>query len=272
MEDFRREAQKRLEAPDKSLYPAYHMSLSTRDMARLGYLMLREGNWAGQQLIPREWVQRVTTITTPLEKLHPESEGGRRLGYGLLWWVFDDASARAGGDLQGAYTAWGAFGQYITVIPKLDLVIANKSVPLADNRDRSSISDYLRLVDLVVFAHGNAPQLSQPTTDPIQEPVREIVLAHRSPSEEGTIKSGSGPQTTIRFENRSSEPLTMDWLDRSGQRKSYGEIPPGTNREVPTFATHAWLLTDHLGKAVTLVVAEPNDGVAIVTDADLPTH
>jgi hypothetical protein len=32
----------------------------------------------------------------------------------------------------------------------------------------------------------------------------------------------------------------------------------------------AWLLTDHLGKGVTLVVAEPDNCVAIITAADLP--
>jgi CubicO group peptidase (beta-lactamase class C family) len=46
------------------------------------------------------------------------------LGYGLLWWTFDEAAA--GTPLHGAYTASGAFGQFVTVIPALDMVVAHK--------------------------------------------------------------------------------------------------------------------------------------------------
>ena len=54
-----------------SQYPAYHMLLSARDMARLGLLMLRQGRWRDRQLIPAEWVRRSTTICTPSTGLRP---------------------------------------------------------------------------------------------------------------------------------------------------------------------------------------------------------
>jgi CubicO group peptidase (beta-lactamase class C family) len=56
MQDFKRDAQQKSGDLTKSIHPAYHIWLSTRDMARLGYLMLREGDWAGKQLVPRDWV------------------------------------------------------------------------------------------------------------------------------------------------------------------------------------------------------------------------
>ena len=57
---------------ERSLFPSYHMHLSTRDMARVGYLMLREGNWDGEQIIPAEWARTISSVVTPLEELNPD--------------------------------------------------------------------------------------------------------------------------------------------------------------------------------------------------------
>jgi CubicO group peptidase (beta-lactamase class C family) len=81
------------------------MVLSTRDMARLGLLMLRQGQWRGHQIIPSEWVRRSTSVRTPSTEM-PDSD----LGCGYLWWVWEEAT----GPYHGAYTAtlgfdWGAW-------------------------------------------------------------------------------------------------------------------------------------------------------------------
>ena len=53
-------------------------------------------------------------------------------GYGYMWWVWEQYGADD--ILQGAYSARGAYGQFITVIPKLDMVIAHKvAVPPYEN-------------------------------------------------------------------------------------------------------------------------------------------
>jgi len=52
MQDFERSRQQKSGNLKQSKYPAYHIWLSTRDMARIGYLMLREGQWSGRQIIP----------------------------------------------------------------------------------------------------------------------------------------------------------------------------------------------------------------------------
>jgi CubicO group peptidase (beta-lactamase class C family) len=150
MEDFRRSQQQKVRNDPVSIHPAYHMYLSTRDMARLGYLMLRGGFWNARELIPSSWVVELTTLTTHAEEAHGYENWG--LGYGRLWWLFDDPKSRAGGPLHGAYTAIGAFGQYITVIPNLDLVIAHKVVHVA-NED-VSVPTYRHLVDLIVASRS----------------------------------------------------------------------------------------------------------------------
>ncbi|MBI1898266.1 MAG: serine hydrolase [Acidobacteria bacterium] len=130
MQDFDRSRQRKSGDLKRSLHPAYHMWLSTRDMARLGYLMLREGGWSGRQVIPRDWARKISGLVTPLRELNPprQREGsygnGRLWGYGYMWWVWD-APGREG-IFAGAYTAMGAGGQYITVIPSRDLVVAHK--------------------------------------------------------------------------------------------------------------------------------------------------
>jgi CubicO group peptidase (beta-lactamase class C family) len=125
MQDFDRAAQQKTGDLTLSRHPAYHMHLSTRDMARLGYLMLREGNWAGRQVVPREWVRESTALVTPRSEMNPQSRRDGEFGYSYLWWVFDDPTL--GPEYTGAYVAHGAVGQHILVMPAIDLVIAHKT-------------------------------------------------------------------------------------------------------------------------------------------------
>jgi len=144
MQDFDRERQQKSGDQTRSQYPAYHMVLSTRDMARLGLLMLRQGKWRDRQIIPAEWVRRSTSVRTSLDELRRAgSVELDRLGYGYLWWVWDGPLAT--GPYQEAYTSMGSYGQYLTVLPALDMVVAHKSCPPGD----VSQGDYFRLLDLL---------------------------------------------------------------------------------------------------------------------------
>ncbi len=74
------------------------------DMAKIGYLMLRDGQWEGEQIVSPSWVEASTKehIPATLED-----------GYGYQWWVDDS----------GFFVALGYGGQYIVVHPALDLVV-----------------------------------------------------------------------------------------------------------------------------------------------------
>jgi len=109
-----------------SQFPAHHFLLSTRDMARVGYLMLRQGRWNGRQIIPAAWVKRSTSRITPARDVARTSPFVAGLGYGFLWWIFDSPQYQ-GTPLEGAYTASGAYGQFITVVPRLDMVVSHKT-------------------------------------------------------------------------------------------------------------------------------------------------
>jgi CubicO group peptidase (beta-lactamase class C family) len=71
MQDFDRARQKKNSNLPFSVHPQYPMYLSTRDMARLGQLMLRQGNWNGKQVMPADWVRYTTTLWTPFQDMHP---------------------------------------------------------------------------------------------------------------------------------------------------------------------------------------------------------
>lgn len=131
MQDFDRSLQKK-ESDDSKLskYPAYRFSLTARDMARIGQLMLQNGEWDGKQLVPADWIRTITSIVTPMEQINPPAmrfySHGLLWAYGYMWWVWDDHGSP--GPLKGAYSANGNFGQFITVLPARDLVVAHKTV------------------------------------------------------------------------------------------------------------------------------------------------
>lgn len=124
MQDFERAQQVKSGDPTRSMHPAYHMVLSTRDMARIGYLMLRRGRWQDIQVIPEDWVEMSTSLLTKADDLPDDSN--QPLGYGLMWWVWD-TSAHSNASFDGAFLARGYWGQTIAVLPALDMVVAIKT-------------------------------------------------------------------------------------------------------------------------------------------------
>ena len=151
MQDFDRSKQRKSGNLKRSKYPAYHIWLSTRDMARIGYLMLRKGEWRGKQIIPRDWAQKIVRLVTPLEEMNPAPLKQGPFAYGYMWWIV--AGSEAKGPLKGAYTARGAYGQYIGVIPVLDMVIAHKTA--VPPQRFVSLSQYRKIIEHVIRAQSN---------------------------------------------------------------------------------------------------------------------
>lgn len=113
---------------ERSQFLAYHMNFSTRDLARIGYLMLRGGKWRDEQLIDPEWVRRMVTPVTQAPEMNPDSLRNSGFDYGYMWWVLDDDTMPP--VYKGAYAGRGHFGQYIMVIPALDMVVSHKAWPV----------------------------------------------------------------------------------------------------------------------------------------------
>jgi CubicO group peptidase (beta-lactamase class C family) len=156
MQDYDRSRQKKIASPD-SVHPEYAMYFSTRDMARVGLLMERLGTWNGKLIVPQDWVRYTTALITPFNEINPTGlrDAGRpdRWGYGVLWWVWD-APVFPGniytGPLQGAYSAMGTGGQFITVLPQADMVIAHKVDIDKDESASVSAMDYDAILAMVI--------------------------------------------------------------------------------------------------------------------------
>lgn len=158
LQDWDRSVQRKSGNLEISVNPAYHMWLSTRDMARIGLLMLNEGSWDGEEVISPEWARRIVSVVTPLEEMNPAPRRDGYFGYGYMWWVWD--GPRAVGPFAGAYTARGAWGQWITVFPALDLVVAHKTNSVY--RRTTTWASWQRMLELLFEARGVEMEGSYP--------------------------------------------------------------------------------------------------------------
>jgi len=163
MEDYSLDKQKKYENTQKSLHAAYHFTLSTRDMARLGYLMLQKGMWNEKQIIPKTWIDEILQVSTKRENMNPLSKRSGMFSYGYLWWIFDHN--KCGKIYEGAFTAAGYFGQYITVLPELDIVIAHKTKATY----LRNTFNYIKLLGMIVKNLNNFPSLESKEKRQIQQ-------------------------------------------------------------------------------------------------------
>ncbi len=123
LEDFDFARHRKSGDKTKSSHLAYPFFLSTRDMARIGQLVLEGGSWNGQVLVPGDWVAQVTRPRTRSADMLPPKAAARGFSYGLMWWVLEEP---ADSPLAGGTMAWGVHGQYILVLPRLGMTIAHK--------------------------------------------------------------------------------------------------------------------------------------------------
>ncbi|WP_170110262.1 serine hydrolase domain-containing protein [Flavilitoribacter nigricans] len=128
MQDWDHSLQRKSGNLEVSRFPAYHMWFSTRDMARIGLLMLNRGNWDGQQIISESWIDEMLKQRTTYQEVNnnvPIFHGtGVDFGYGYMWWLWENVKDER---LKNAYSAMGAMGQSITVYPEMDVVVAYKT-------------------------------------------------------------------------------------------------------------------------------------------------
>jgi hypothetical protein len=138
--------------------------MTPHDMARLGFLYLNDGRWEGEQVISSKWVKDSTS-----EQI--EVSDRRADGYGYQWWVRDD----------GIYMARGWGGQYIVVVPELDMIVVFTASIFGEDK----FSPALELLDeyIIPSVSSDAPlpaypdaveqldrlveSLAAPPTDPV---------------------------------------------------------------------------------------------------------
>jgi CubicO group peptidase (beta-lactamase class C family) len=82
-----------------------------RDFMKFGQLMLNGGVWEGRRILSQDFVERASSRLYHMRNLY----------YGYLWWSIDYPFKDR---LVRAYYAAGNGGQFVAVVPELELVVA----------------------------------------------------------------------------------------------------------------------------------------------------
>ena len=112
------------------------MHFTPRDMARLGYLYMNNGQLNGEQIVPADWVEESLTNYTNFNN----STWGDldKVNYGYLWWL---------GEIKGyeVFLAIGHGGQFVINFPNLNMIVVTTADwqldwEIADQHERSVLS------------------------------------------------------------------------------------------------------------------------------------
>jgi CubicO group peptidase (beta-lactamase class C family) len=106
--------------------------VSSRELARFGYLMLQRGKWKDEQLIPEWWIDLATDKS---QDLNP--------GYGFTWWINPESEIWPNLP-SDTFCLAGHRDNWCFIIPSLDMVIVRTGTG-------PSLPDYMP-VDRIVSA------------------------------------------------------------------------------------------------------------------------
>ena len=104
------------------------LGMSRRDMARFGVLYLNGGRWQGNQIVPEDWVTKSTSVQV-LGKgdYFPYA-------YGYQWWRLQDQEPTVAMlAVNDAFFALGFGGQFIFIVPHLNLVVVSTASNFGDD-------------------------------------------------------------------------------------------------------------------------------------------
>ena len=97
----------------------FGFSAVLRDYARLARLLAYDGNWAGKQLIPADWLKEATTVRAKDSHLVPGT-ATPTMGYGYLLWLLNSKRRQ--------FTLLGQNGQRICIDPTSKLVLVHTAL------------------------------------------------------------------------------------------------------------------------------------------------
>jgi CubicO group peptidase (beta-lactamase class C family) len=93
------------------------LRMTTRDMGKIGSLMLAGGEWNGKRIVSQTWVN---DATTPHAAVAPDPKCGTKYGY--LWWLFEGCETQPP---TPGFAGIGNGGQRIWVFPSRKLVVVS---------------------------------------------------------------------------------------------------------------------------------------------------
>jgi len=144
------------------------IDMSARDYSKFGLLFSRNGNWDGEEIISKDYVDKTFTQVWALT---PQWWTDSERGYSLHWWISKN-------DEEGSiFNASGKYGQYIFVDRKNDIIFTRitKYHPTSGSVQNwglfnryNKIKDVDRLVNLLQFyIDNNLLDLSKDIESPL---------------------------------------------------------------------------------------------------------
>ena len=104
--------------------------LEPRDLARIGRLVLEDGVWENQRLVPAGWVRASTKPA--VADVNP-ANGTPDWAYGYQWWLREGVPGPSSWLIAGR----GYGGQYLLVVPSLDLITVINGWDVFDREPQS---------------------------------------------------------------------------------------------------------------------------------------
>ena len=98
--------------------------MKPRDLAKIGYLFLKNGEWEGRQIVQPDWVKASVT---------PATSVSATVKYGLKWWLFPYNDGTSG----FAWAGSGFGGQKPIVLPDYDMVLVFTGWNILDGKQLS---------------------------------------------------------------------------------------------------------------------------------------
>jgi CubicO group peptidase (beta-lactamase class C family) len=103
--------------PDGQAYLGGGAYLRARDQLKLGELYLDSGIWNGKRIVSKEWVGESTSVHSHFAAKYSL---GQQHHYGYGWHIHD---LKSGAKTYRVFAAEGNGGQFVIVVPDLDLVV-----------------------------------------------------------------------------------------------------------------------------------------------------
>ncbi len=111
------------------------LNIRAIDFAKLGRLVLNKGNWNGEQIISKNWLEASCIISSS----NKVNEFGDEIYYQNFWWLFSK-------DHEKAYiiSGWGHLGQYLYIFPEKNIIVVRMG------KDVGKVKSWRRLFQEIV--------------------------------------------------------------------------------------------------------------------------
>ncbi|MFC3110244.1 serine hydrolase domain-containing protein [Undibacterium arcticum] len=149
------------------------------DMAKLGTLLLNDGQWQGKQVVPAAWIKQMTTPANPV----------LAKDYGYYCWINHIVEG------QPEFGAMGFKGQFITVLPKENAIVVMTSLLPTDGglRDATYLQMYRRMVNDYILPALQAGKKVAPSAARQAALTKELRLSQQSKGVAGTATAFNDP-------------------------------------------------------------------------------